>query len=80
MPAASDLTVIVCPVAGVKAVRALAPVAFWGAPVLSTNGLAKWGVWNSLLTPTMRTALTAVPGVVLYTSDAAANTGSGWAG
>lgn len=73
-----SLTVIVCPVADVAKVQATAPAFFWGAPVLSANGLAKWGVWDLALPNAVRTALLAKPSVRLSASDETANTAAGW--
>lgn len=74
----TTLTVVVCAVADVAKVQATAPASFWGAPVLSANGLAKWGVWDSALPNSVRNALVAIPSVRLSLSDAAANVAAGW--
>lgn len=75
-----SLIVVVCAVAHIADVQATSPddPDFWGDPQLSSNGLAKWGVWEVQVSPEMRTALEAIPTCGLYASDDAANLATGW--
>lgn len=71
------LLVVVCAFADVPKVQATVIKDGWGAPVLSANGLAKWGVWESSLGATTKSTLASLS-VPTFASDGEANQATGW--
>lgn len=79
-------TVVICPNQpnAIASVQATAEPDWWGDPVLSANGWAKWAAWDVSISSAMRAGLQALaPTVQLFQGeqpavDQTANATVGW--